>query len=101
MIKLLIVDDERFIRETIASIIDWKSLGVEVIGQAADGIEAYNIILDEYPDIVMTDIKMPGLSGRESSSAIRTPPRSSTLRKKSGAEIILSTSASFLSAVPV
>lgn len=65
MIKLLIVDDERFIRETIASIIDWKSLGVEVIGQAADGIEAYNIILDEYPDIVMTDIKMPGLSGLE------------------------------------
>ena len=33
MIKLLIVDDGRFIRETIASIIDWKSLGVEVIGQ--------------------------------------------------------------------
>lgn len=65
MIKLLIVDDERFIRETIAALIDWKALGIELIGSACDGIEAYNIILDEYPDIVMTDIKMPGLSGLE------------------------------------
>lgn len=65
MLKLLIVDDEPFIRETISSLIDWNSLGIELIGSASDGIEAYNIILDEYPDIVMTDIKMPGLSGLE------------------------------------
>ncbi len=65
MIKLLIVDDERFIRESMAALIDWKSFGIDLIGTASDGIEAYNIILDEYPDIVMTDIKMPELSGLE------------------------------------
>lgn len=65
MIKLLIADDEPIIRETISSLIDWESLGIKLIGTAADGIEAYNIILDEYPDIVLTDIKMPGLSGLE------------------------------------
>lgn len=65
MIKLLIVDDEKIIRSTIAEHIDWASLGVEVIGTAKDGIEAYDMILDYYPDIVMTDIKMPGLSGLE------------------------------------
>lgn len=63
MIKLLIIDDERIIRETIASLIDWNSLGISLIGTAENGIEALNMILDEYPDIVLTDIKMPGLSG--------------------------------------
>lgn len=63
MIKLLIVDDERIIRETIASLVDWESLGITLIGTAENGIEAYNIILDEYPEIVLTDIKMPGLGG--------------------------------------
>ena len=65
MIKLLIADDEKIIRETISTAIDWSALGIELIGTAANGIEAYNIILDEYPDIVLTDIKMPGLSGLE------------------------------------
>lgn len=63
MLKLLIVDDEKIIRETMARLIDWDSLGIQLIGTAKDGIEAYNTILDEYPDIVLTDIKMPGLSG--------------------------------------
>lgn len=65
MIKLLIVDDEKIIRQTISEHIDWKELGIEVIGTAKDGIEAYDMILDDSPDIIMTDIKMPGLSGLE------------------------------------
>lgn len=65
MIKLLIADDERIIRETISALIDWDSLGIHLIGAAGNGFEAYNMILDESPDIVLTDIKMPGLSGLE------------------------------------
>lgn len=65
MLKLIIADDERMIRESISSLIDWNSLGIELIGTCSDGIEAYNMILDESPDIVMTDIRMPGLSGLE------------------------------------
>ena len=48
MLKLLIVDDEKIIRETMAGLIDWNSLGIQLIGTARDGIEAYNMILDEY-----------------------------------------------------
>jgi len=65
MLKLLIADDERTIRETISSLINWDKLGIQLIGLAQNGIEAYNIIIDESPDIVLTDIKMPGLSGIE------------------------------------
>lgn len=65
MIKLLIADDEPFILDALAHSIDWAKLGVEVIATASNGIEAYNHILDLYPDVVMTDIKMPGLSGLE------------------------------------
>jgi len=65
MWKLLIADDERTIRETISSLIDWDNLGIKLIGLAQNGVDAYNIIIDESPDIVLTDIKMPGLSGIE------------------------------------
>lgn len=65
MIRLLIADDEKIIRESIFSIIDWKSLNIEVVGVCKNGLEAYDAILDEYPDIVLTDIHMPKLSGLE------------------------------------
>ena len=65
MLKLIVADDERMIRESISSLIDWNSLGIELTGTCRDGIEAYHMILDESPDIVMTDIRMPGLSGLE------------------------------------
>ncbi|MDO5415813.1 MAG: response regulator [Lachnospiraceae bacterium] len=65
MFKLIIVDDERIIRESISALIDWKTLDIELVGVCANGIEAYNAILDEAPDIVITDIRMPGMSGLE------------------------------------
>lgn len=65
MLKLIIADDERIIRETISNLINWNSIGIELVGLCKDGIEAYNMILDESPDIVLTDIKMPGLNGLE------------------------------------
>lgn len=65
MLKLLIVDDEEIICNTIATTIDWKSVDIELMGTCQDGVEAYHMILDELPDIVMTDIRMPGISGLE------------------------------------
>ena len=65
MLRLIIADDERIIRETICTLIDWSSLGIEVVGVCKSGLEAYDMIIDEYPDIVLTDIKMPEFSGLE------------------------------------
>lgn len=65
MFKLLIVDDEEIICNTIASVIPMEDLGITLVGTCLDGVEAYHTILDESPDIVMTDIRMPGISGLE------------------------------------
>lgn len=63
MLKLIIADDERMIRETISSLINWKSYNIQLIGSCKNGMDAYDMILDESPDIVLTDIKMPGMDG--------------------------------------
>ncbi|MGM0875781.1 MAG: response regulator transcription factor [Bacillota bacterium] len=65
MYKVLLVDDERIILEGISRIINWEAIGTELIGTARNGLEAYNIIINELPDIVICDIKMPGLNGLE------------------------------------
>lgn len=64
-LKLLIADDEENIRNGLKNILDWESLGIRFCGAAANGKEAFNQILDIQPDIVIMDIKMPGLSGIE------------------------------------
>ena len=63
MYKVLLVDDERIIREGIAKIIDWESCGFSLIGAARNGVEAFEIICQERPEVVITDLKMPVLSG--------------------------------------
>lgn len=65
MLRLMIVDDEQIIREALSSMIDYSSIGYEVIATAKNGMEAYDRICDDYPDVVITDIKMPILNGLE------------------------------------
>ena len=65
MYKLMIVDDEKVMCELLPVIIDWNELDVEVVGVCKNGLEAYEKALELQPDIVLTDIKMPGLSGLE------------------------------------
>ena len=65
MLRLMIVDDEQIIREALSSMIDYTSLGYKVIATAKNGMEAYDRIRDDYPDVVITDIKMPILNGLE------------------------------------
>ncbi|MFV0527842.1 MAG: response regulator [Lachnospiraceae bacterium] len=63
MYKVLIADDEAKVCKLIQNVIDWEALGVEVVGIAQDGITALQIIEDKTPDIVITDIRMPGYDG--------------------------------------
>lgn len=65
MCKILIADDEEKVCQLISKIIDWESLGIEIAGIAHDGITALNLVKEEMPDIVITDIRMPGYDGLE------------------------------------
>ena len=60
---LVIVDDEVFIVEMMKAIIDWEGLGLVLAGTAYDGMEACKLIEAEKPDIVITDIRLPGIDG--------------------------------------
>lgn len=68
--KVLIVDDEFLLCEHIRRTIDWDNLGMEVIGSAYDGERALQIIADQAPQIVLTDISMPTMDGLELSKQI-------------------------------
>lgn len=72
MFRLLILDDEEDICQAIARLVDWDSLGVTLIGACQDSVEGYHMILDEAPDIVLTDIEMPGISGLDLIERIST-----------------------------
>jgi len=63
--KLIIADDEPLVQVGINSMIDWSSLDIEVCGIAKNGNEAYELIKKFQPDIIISDIKMPAMSGLE------------------------------------
>ncbi|MFD2328629.1 response regulator [Cohnella sp. GCM10020058] len=63
--NVLIVDDEPWSREIVKDLADWEGLGLAVVGEAEDGAEGLRRIGELAPDIVVTDMRMPGLSGTE------------------------------------
>lgn len=65
MHKLLIVDDEPLVQIGVKSMLNWADYGIEVIGTASNGKQALDIIENNIPDIVITDIKMPIMDGLE------------------------------------
>ncbi len=64
-IKILIVDDEPMMRNAYSSLLNLDKNGFSVIGYARDGREALEMIKDKGADIVITDLKMPIMSGTE------------------------------------
>jgi two-component system LytT family response regulator/two-component system response regulator LytT len=63
-LRTVVVDDEQLAREEMCFLLGEMS-GVEVVGQATDGLEALRVIEAESPDLVMLDVQMPGLTGFE------------------------------------
>ncbi len=68
--KIIVADDETFVRERIVSKIP-KNMGFEVVGQAANGSEALDLIELLKPNVVFTDIKMPFIDGIDLARTIR------------------------------
>ena len=71
MIKVLLVDDEKLALEYLEHIIDWEYHGFELIGVTTNPEQALAIYKTHRPDLVISDVKMPGLNGLELGDAIR------------------------------
>ncbi len=65
MYTVIIADDEYELRQSLHECIDWEAIGFQIIGEAANGIEALELVEMLEPDLLLTDIKMPFISGIE------------------------------------
>lgn len=64
MLKIVLIDDESIVLRGISALLK-KQAEYELIGTADNGIDGLKTVLETKPDIVMTDIRMPGMSGLE------------------------------------
>lgn len=69
--KVVIIDDEPWTRGVIMNLAQWNELGLEVVGEAADGETGLELIRKVLPDIVITDVRMPRIGGIELVQTLR------------------------------
>ncbi|OIJ21282.1 hypothetical protein BKP45_00410 [Anaerobacillus alkalidiazotrophicus] len=70
--KVVLVDDESLILKSLSKIIEWEAFNCQVVGTANDGQDAYSLIQDIQPEIVITDICMPEMTGLELLKKVQT-----------------------------
>ena len=62
MIKVMLVDDQNLVRKGVRSLLE-LSEEIEVVAEARDGTEAIDMLPEVNPDVMLLDMRMPGLSG--------------------------------------
>lgn len=72
--RILIADDDTMVRIGLKTVINWEENGFVLVGEAANGLEAMQLVQKKKPDIVITDIKMPGMDGIELIRQLREAP---------------------------
>lgn len=70
MIKVLVVDDHDLVRAGISRMLSDET-GIEVVGEACSGEDAVGVIKSLHPDIILMDLKMPGIGGLEATRKIK------------------------------
>jgi two-component system, response regulator YesN len=71
MIKLLIAEDVKTVRETLVRSIHWEALGITLLGAVENGEEVLARLDREEPDLLLTDIGMPKMNGLELIEAVK------------------------------
>ncbi|MHB8062644.1 MAG: response regulator transcription factor [Ruminiclostridium sp.] len=65
MLKVVLVDDEPSVLEGLRFFVNWSKMGFEIVGEASDGAASFSVICQTRPELVICDIRMPGLTGLE------------------------------------
>lgn len=63
MYKIVIIDDEPMVLKGLTTLVPWYEIGCEIVGMAENGEEGLALIQEKKPDVVISDIQMPKLSG--------------------------------------
>jgi len=63
--NVVLIDDEKFILSSLEARVDWTGLGFRIVGRETSAADGYEIICRLKPDVVFTDVKMPGMNGIE------------------------------------
>jgi DNA-binding NarL/FixJ family response regulator len=72
-IRVVLVDDQTLVRTGFRLVLD-ETVDIEVVGEAADGSRALDVVTSTRPDVVLMDVRMPGLDGIETTRRIRCGP---------------------------
>ncbi|MEG1441092.1 MAG: response regulator, partial [Oscillospiraceae bacterium] len=70
--RIVIVEDEYYIRMGLVNAVEWRENGFEIVGEAEDGKKGIEIIKETKPDIVITDIRMPIMDGLEMLNTLKS-----------------------------
>lgn len=68
---VVVADDEDELREAVCTMIPWKDYGFQLVGSASNGLDALQLVEKHEPDLLLTDIRMPFISGIELARQVR------------------------------
>jgi two-component system response regulator DesR len=69
MIRVVVAEDQQMVLGALAALLEIEA-EIEVVGQARDGREALELVAKHMPDVLLTDVEMPGMNGRELASEV-------------------------------
>lgn len=68
---VVVADDEDELREALCRMVPWEELGFRLVGDASNGLDALELVEQKEPDLLVTDIRMPFISGIDLARQVR------------------------------